>query len=85
MTVVSGRVEALTSLPLPEAAAGKVDVLVSEWMGETQGWSGAEGAPAALLCCAVLPCLLDWERSNHHGSALPCGPLLSVCRLRPAV
>ncbi|GAB4820494.1 hypothetical protein N2152v2_007540 [Parachlorella kessleri] len=33
VSIVTGRVEALTALPLPAAAGGKVDVLVSEWMG----------------------------------------------------
>lgn len=40
VTVVTGRVEALQALPLPEASGGKVDVLVSEWMGEWQQGGG---------------------------------------------
>ena len=42
---MTGRVEALTALPLPEASGGKVDVLVSEWMGELHG--------GCLVQCAV--------------------------------
>lgn len=33
VAIVTGRVEALQALPLPPEAGGKVDVLVSEWMG----------------------------------------------------
>ena len=41
--VVAARIEALEELPLPGGGA-RVDVLVSEWMGENSaGWGGGGG------------------------------------------
>lgn len=86
VTILTGRVETVEELPLPEDAGGKVDVLVSEWMGRScmRSWLGVRGLMTCLPWVdAQLMCWSHEWVTNLQGllnpGTIPGNKLITGC------